>query len=224
MSAYLFLQIVRVSLEDLLFRVLSILPDIVGAIIIIVLGLIIAPIIGGVVKRVIDILKIDHLAQKMGVNDMVKGYSKKFSVSSIVGRLVKWFIILAFILAASDVMGWERVSFFLNDIILYIPQVLIAVIILVFGVIAGKFFDVIVTRSLSGSNTPVDNPETLGAVTRWAFIIFAVLAALVQLGIAPSLIEILFGGLVLAIALSFGLGGRDKAAELLDHIGTKKKK
>lgn len=223
MGAYSFAQVVELSLFDLWGRLISVLPDIIGALIIIIIGLIIAPILGGVVKKIIDFLHIDALAQKMGVHDMVKGYSKKFTISNIIGQLVKWFFLLAFILAAADVLGWSRVSDFLNEIIFYIPQVLIAVVILVFGVVAGKFFEIIVTKSLSGSQAPVDSPETLGAITRWAFVVFSVLAALLQLGIAPSLIQILFAGLVLSLALAFGLGGREKASQLLDKIDGGKK-
>lgn len=222
MGAYSFAEVVQISLLELWSRVISFLPDVVGAAVIIVIGLIVAPILGGLVKKVIDLLRVDSLAEKMGVHDMVKGYSKKLSISGIIGNLVKWFFILAFVLAAADVLGWTRVSEFINEIIFYIPQVLIAVVILVFGVIAGKFFGSIVTQSIAGSKTPIDNPATMGAITKWSFVIFAGLAALLQLGIAPSLIQILFAGLVLALALAFGLGGREKASKLLDHLDNSK--
>lgn len=223
MKALSFAQIVQLSLFDLWQRVVEVLPDIIGALVIVIIGLIVAPIVGGIVKKVIEVLKIDELSQKMGVHDMVKGYSSKFSVSTIIGKLVKWFIILAFLLAASDVLGWNRVSDFLNEIIFYIPQVLIAIVIMVFGIIAGKFFEAVVVQSLKGSNTPVNNPEALGGITRWAFVVFAGLASLLQLGIAPSLIEILFAGFVLALALAFGLGGKDHASKILTKLEKKKK-
>ena len=125
-------------------------------------------------------------------------------------------------MAAAEVLGWTRVTEFLNEIIFYIPQVLVAIVILVLSIIAGKFFETVVTRSIQGSNTPVEKPELLGVFTRWAFVVFGILAALLQLGIASTLIEILFGGVILALALAFGLGGRKKAEELLDNIETDK--
>jgi len=100
---------------------------------------------------------------------------------------------------------------------------LIAVIILVFGVIAGNFFGAIVTKSIEGSNTPIEKPGMMGDITKWALILFTSLAALLQLGIAPSLIQILFAGIVLALALAFGLGGKKKAEELMDSALPKKK-
>lgn len=222
MNGYSFAQVVQFSLLDLWSKLIGILPDIIGALIIVLVGFIVAPILGGIVKKVIDVLKIDELGKKMGVHDMLSGYSKKFSISTLIGKLVKWFFILAFVMAAADVLGWTRVTEFLNEIIFYIPQVLIAVVILVFGVIAGNFFESVVTKSLEGSNAPVSNPGVLGNITKWALVLFASLAALLQLGIAPSLIEILFAGIVLALALAFGLGGRDHASKLLTYIAGKK--
>lgn len=226
MQVYSFAQIVQLTIIDLWGRIVSILPDLIGAIIIIIFGFIVAPIVGGVVKKIIDVIKVDVVSEKLGVNDLFQGYTDKFSVSSLIGKLVKWFFILAFTMAAAEVLGWTRITVFLNEIIFYIPQVLVAVVILVLALIAGKFFQTIVVRSLMGSNTPVDRPDLLGAMTKWAFVIFGILAALIQLGIAASLIQILFTGIVFALALAFGLGGRKKVEELLDKIDSpiKKKK
>jgi hypothetical protein len=167
------------------------------------------------------VLKIDDISRKVGVHDMVQGYSVNFSIATLIGRLVKWFFVLVFTMAAAEVLGWDRVTMFLNEIVFYIPQVLVAIIILVVSVIAGKLFETVVIRSLVGANAPVDKPELMGVVTRWAFVLFGVLAALLQLGIAPSLIEILFAGIVLALALAFGLGGRKKAEEVIDRLDEK---
>jgi hypothetical protein len=216
--SYTFTQIIQLSLLDLWGRLVEVLPDIIGAIIVLLLGFIVAPILGGIVKKVFDIIRIDDLAEKAGLKEVVAGYSQKFSISLFLGKIVKWFFVLAFIMAAAEILGWTRITEFLNEIIFYIPQVLIAVIILVFAVIAGNFFDALVTRSLIGSNAPVDNPQVMGKITKWSFVLFGILAAMLQVGIAPSLIQILFAGIVLSLALAFGLGGRDKAGELLDYI------
>ena len=218
MSTYTFTQVIQLSLLDLWSRLIGILPDILGAVIVLLLGFIIAPILGGIVKKVFDVIRIDDLAEKAGFKEITAGYSKTFSISLLIGKIVKWFFILAFVMASAEILGWTRITQFLNEIIFYIPQVLIAVIILVFGVIAGNFFDILVTRSLIGTNAPVDNPQVMGKVTKWAFVLFALMAAMLQIGIAPSLIQILFAGIVLALALAFGLGGREKAGQLLDYI------
>ncbi len=216
--SYTFTQIIQLSLLDLWGRLIQVLPDIIGALIILLLGLIVAPILGGIVKKLFDIIQIDFLAEKAGLKEIVSGYTNKFSISLLLGKIVKWFFVIAFVMAAAEILGWTRVTEFLNEIVFYVPQVLIAVVILVFAVIAGNFFGIIVTQSLVGSNAPVDNPQVMGKITKWSFVLFGVLAALLQLGVAPALIQILFAGIVLTLSLAFGLGGREKAGELLDYI------
>jgi hypothetical protein len=218
MNTYTFTQVIQFSLLDLWGRLIGVLPTIAGAIIVLLLGFLIAPILGGIVKKVFDAIRIDELAEKAGLKEVTSEYSQNFSISLLLGRITKWFFILAFVMSAAEILGWTRITQFLNEIIFYIPQVLIAVVILVFSVIAGNFFDILVTRSLIGTKTPVDNPHMIGKITKWSFVLFGVLAAMLQLGIAPSLIQILFAGIVLSISLAFGLGGRDKASEILDHV------
>ena len=215
---YSFAQVVQLSLYDLFARIIAILPDIIGAIVIVLIGLIVAPIFGGITKKIVDVLKVDSVAEKVGLHDLLKPFFKKPSISLFLGKIVKWFFIVAFLMAAAEVLQWDRVTEFLNEIVLYIPNVLIAVVILVLGVIAGKFVDEVVVRSIKGSNAPINNPQTLGHISKYSVVLFAVLAALIQLGIAPSLIQILFSGIVLAMALAFGLGGREKAAKILDYV------
>jgi hypothetical protein len=215
---YSFAEVVQFTLYDLFGNVVAILPGLIGAIIVILIGLIVAPILGGIVKKLVDVLKVDTVAEKVGLHDILSPFFKKPSIAVFLGKIVKWFFIVAFLMAAAEILEWDRITDFLNEIVFYIPNVLIAVVILVLGVIAGKFLDEVVVRSIKGSNTPINNPQVLGSVTRYALITFAVLAALIQLGIAPSLIEILFAGIVFAGALAFGLGGRDKAAKLLDYL------
>ena len=215
---YSFAQVVQLSLYDLFARIIAILPDIIGAIVIVLIGLIVAPIFGGITKKIVDVLKVDAVSEKVGLHDLLKPFFKKPSISFFLGKIVKWFFIVAFLMAAAEVLQWDRVTEFLNEIVLYIPNVLIAVVILVLGVIAGKFVDEIVVRSIKGSNAPINNPQTLGHVSKYSIVLFSVLAALIQLGIAASLIQILFSGIVLAMALAFGLGGREKAAKILDYV------
>lgn len=213
-----FTQVVQTSLYDLYFRAVGVLPNIVGAIVIILVGFIIAPIIGGIVKKLIDITKVDSLAESSGLFDVLRGYFKKPSISLFLGKIVKWFFIVAFFMAAAEIMNWNQITDFLNQVILYIPNVFIASAILIIGLLAGNFVEEVVVRGIKGSNAPVKHPEALGRIARYALIAFAASATLIQLNIAKSLIEILFAGLVFALALAFGLGGKDKAAQLIDYL------
>jgi hypothetical protein len=213
-----FSDVVTSSLYDLYFKMVGIVPSLIGALLIIVVGLIIAPIFGGIVKKIVDTFKIDDIAEKFGLLNILKPYFKKPSLSLFFGKLVKWFFMLAFFMAAADVLKWNQVTDFLNQVILYIPNVLIAAVILVIGLLAGKFVEEVTVRAVKGSNAPVNHPEILGKVSKAAIVIFASLAALIQLGIAASLIQILFAGVVFAMALAFGLGGRAKAEKVLEYL------
>ena len=219
---YTFSDVVKSSLYELYLQMMGILPDLFGAVIVIIVGLMVAPIFGGIVKKLIDLLQVDKIAEKMGLIEALKGYFKKPSISVFFGKLVKWFFVIAFLMAAAEILNWPQVTEFLNKIILYLPNVLIAAVIIVIGVLSGKFAEEITVRSIKGSNVPVNHPEALGRVSKYALVIFAALAALLQLGIAPSLIEIFFAGVVFAMSLAFGLGGREKASKLLDYIDAAK--
>jgi len=215
---YSFSQVVQSSLYDLYFQAMAILPDLLGAILIVLIGLIVAPIFGGIVKKLIDVTKVDAFAEKMGLFDALKGYFTKPSIAVFFGKLVKWFFIIAFMMAGAEVLGWTQITEFLNQVVLYIPNVLIAAVILVIGILTGQFVEEITVRGIKGSSAPVNHPEALGKVSKYALVVFSALAALIQLGIAKSLIEILFAGIVFAMALAFGLGGREKASKLLDYL------
>lgn len=213
-----FTEAVYTSMVGLYESIMRALPDMLGAIVVVLIGLIVAPIIGGIVKKVVDITKVDSFAEKAGLFEVLKGYFKKPSISVFFGKIVKWFFIIAFVMAAADILNWHQVTSFLNDVMLYIPNVFIASVIMVIGLLAANFASEVVVRGIKGSNAPVNHPEALGKIAKYAVIIFATAATLIQLGIAKSLIEILFAGIVFALALAFGLGGKEKATKLLDFL------
>jgi hypothetical protein len=208
-----FIDVLRYSLYEVYGNVIAVLPNIIGALLIFILGLIIAPLVGGVIKKIIEVTKIDALIRKAGVKEALGGFGD-ISVATIIGKLVKWAIIFASLLAAADILNWPQLSLLLNEVILYIPQVIIAVVVIAVGMVAGDFVHGFVSRAAHG----VSNAKMLGKVAKAAVVVFSVLIALVQLGIAPSLIQILTAGIVFALALAFGLGGRDRAAEIVSKI------
>lgn len=134
--------------------------------------------------------------------------------------MVKWFLVIVSILAAADILNLNQVTAFLNMVLLYIPNVVIAVIILLLGVLFANFTAQIVQGAVKTAR--LKTGHFLAAIAKWSIIVFSVLAALVQLGIAASLLQILFTGLVamLAIAggLAFGLGGRGHAEKIIQHL------
>ena len=212
-----FSEVVTNSLINLWDSVIGFAPELIGAFIILILGIIIAPIFGGIVKKLVKLTKIDTLSEKTGLSNTFENLGLRFTFSDVIGKLVKWFFLIAFLIAAMDVLNWASVTDFLKEIMLYIPNVIVAVIILAVGLIASQFIKKAVITGLKTTGS-IKNPELLGNIAQWSLVVFATLAALLQLGIAERLIEILFAGVIITLALSFGLGGKEKAARLLDRF------
>ncbi len=212
-----FSEVVTNSLINLWDSVIGFAPELIGAFVILILGIIIAPIFGGIVKRLVKLTKIDTLSEKTGLSNTFENLGLRFTFSDVIGKLVKWFFLIAFLIAAMDVLNWASVTDFLKEIMLYIPNVIVAIIILAVGLIAGQFVKKAVITGLKTTGS-IKNPELLGNIARWSLVVFATLAALLQLGIAERLIEILFAGVIITLALSFGLGGKEKAARFLDRF------
>lgn len=208
-----FLEVIQIAWINVLGQVIGVLPSIVAAFIIFILGLVIGPIVGGLVARIIRAMKIDQLIAKSGIKEALGAFGD-ISISVLVGRLVKWFIVVISLIASADVLGLDQITGILTGIVNYIPQVIVAIIILAAGILIGGVLESFVKKAAHG----VDHHTVLAKISRLSVVVFAALAALIQLGVAPSLIEILFAGVVLALALAFGLGGRAKAAETLEKM------
>ena len=196
------------------------LPNLLVAIIIFIIGWIVGAGIGRLVMQVIDALKIDQALKTAGVDRIVERSGFKLHSGKLLGELVKWFFIVVFLVASLDVLGLTDVTVFLRGVVLtYIPQVIVAVLILLVAAVLADAADKVVAGSARAAG--IRAAGVLGTITRFAIWIFALLAALDRLGITP-LIQTLFTGVVVALALafglSFGLGGTKAAERYLDKI------
>lgn len=213
-------EAITVSLVGLWERFLGFLPALIGAIIIFVVGWIVASILGNLVERLIKSAKVDQALEKVGFNKKLGEVGISETVSELIGGIIKWFLILVFLMAATDILGLVQVTGFLNNIIFYIPNVVVAVVILAIAFLVGNFVYNVVKGSTKAAG--VMSATLLAAISKWAIIIFGVLAALIQLGIATSLVSTIFIGIVaalsLAAGLAFGLGGREEAAMILKKL------
>lgn len=196
------------------------LPQILGAIIVFLIGWAIAVGLERLAIQIIKLLRIDPLLEKLGVGKSLEKAGFKIDVGGWLGFLVKWFLIFVFLMAATDILGWTEVTGFLKSILLYIPNVMVAVVILLVAVWAANVLQRIIQAGVSASN--IKAVGLSASITKWSILIFGFLAALVQLKITPSLIQTLVTGLVamLAIAggISFGLGGKDLANSFLNKL------
>ncbi|MBP6942947.1 MAG: hypothetical protein KBB55_02795 [Candidatus Buchananbacteria bacterium] len=207
------------TLAGLWYEFVSYLPQLVGALIILVVGIIVAMALASLVRQAIRLSRLDLLTDRTGANKLFADAGMPFSLSGLIAWVIKWFFIVVVLIAVADILGWTQVTTFLNQIALYIPNVIVAIVILAIGFVAGHFVSQVVSRSVVASHSLSNElAGVLSAVAKWAIVVFAILAALTQLGIATRLIEIMFGGLVLALALAFGLGGREHAARWLSKL------
>lgn len=210
------------SFESLWSKVLSFIPDLLGALVVLVIGLVIASLLGKLAKKIVKLTKVDQLAEKIGLRQEAEEMGFRLSIAGVLGWLVKWFIIITTIIAVLDILNISQLSSFLERLVLYLPQVIVAVIILTAGLIVGRLANNAIKSTLSRATIKQTMANFLGALAKWAIYLFALMAALVQLGISTSLIQILFTGLIFMIAiaggLAFGLGGREHAKRVLDWI------
>jgi hypothetical protein len=146
------------------------------------------------------------------------------TVSQVVSGLVYWLIMIMVLVMVVNALGFPKASDILESLFAYIPRVIAALFVLVVAMFLATFVSGIVHTAAGNAKLP--NPDLLAGISRWAIIIFAVTISLAQLGIAPMLVtttfNIILGGAVLALALAFGLGGRDAAARYLDELKQKR--
>lgn len=216
--------VLQASMLDLWRDVVGIIPEILSAIIVLIIGLIVAGILGRLAARITKFLKVDEFSEKLGVNEQLKSVGLSFTFSHVIGKIVKIFFIIVFLTAAVEILGMTQITLFLNDVLAYLPNVVVALAIMAIGLIVGRFVKDVATKMLSASQLPIKKPELLGSIAMWVVVVFAAMASLIQLNIASEMIQILFTAIVFALALAFGLGGKDHARKALDAIFEQQRK
>ncbi|MFK8102724.1 MAG: hypothetical protein AB8G15_09370 [Saprospiraceae bacterium] len=218
-------KIVEQSLSNFFNTAASFLPTLVGALIILIIGWMIAKIVKWVILKLLKTLKFDQLTNRLGINDyLLKGGIKKTS-SNLLASLVYWIIMLSILTAFFNTLGLEVVSTLLSSVILFLPKVIVACILLVVGMYLAEFVSGLVVGALKSGD--VANAALFGNIAYSAVMFFVFSFVLHQLGIGQEIIEtvigIVLGALGLALALSFGLGGREWASNTINkYLGSGK--
>ncbi len=220
MTAQQWLDVVNQSLQNLWLQALGILPDLIGAIIILIIGLIVAAGLDKIMEGLVRYLKIDSLLRKLGVETYLHRANLELNTGNFLGKVVYWFMIIVFVLAAADVLGFTALSVFLGTVLLYIPQVIVAFLIALATVVIAGFLKKLVAASVL--STRLHAAKFLGSLTWWSIMIFGLLAAVSQLGVATDIINTVVTGIVIMFALAgglaFGLGGKSEAARILKDM------
>jgi len=209
------------SFQDVWVGVAGFLPKLIVAFVIAIIGWIVGAVLRQVVVHLFRILKVDSVLKQARVEQVVNKAGFELNSGRFIGSLVEWFVIVVFLIAAFDVLGLNLVTAFLQQVVLlYLPQVIVAALILLVAAVIAEAMQKVIVGSAKAAG--VRFAHLAGTITRWAIWVFAILAALFQLGIAAAFIQTLFTGVVVALALalglSFGLGGQEAAARYVEKI------
>ena len=218
----LFLATLNVIIGD----VAALLPRLLLALLILLAGAVAARIIRAAFRRFLKLAHFDKLATQSGVEDFLRQGEIRISVSELLARLVYWLALMMVVVLVADSLGLGQISQLFKRVVLYLPNIIIAVLVLLFGTLLARSVNGLTTTYLK--NLGVTDARTLGNVSEYAVQIFVIFLALEQLEIGPRLLTLAFaigfGALGLALALAFGLGGQEWAAGILNRRSSDKQK
>jgi len=201
-------------------RTLNAVPRFLGALLVFVVGWLIANTLGKLVGKALEAIGLNRLFEKTGWKKAFRKAEIDVDIAEFLGAIVKWTIAFVFLSLAVEILGLYQFASFLSGILLYIPNILMAILIFVVAVVIADILEKIVVASVE--RLQVGYAGLAGMIMRWAILGFALLAIMVQLGIAPELTLIFFQGVIgffaLSLGLAFGLGGKDIAGEALKNI------
>jgi hypothetical protein len=210
--------------RQMLTRIMAYLPVLLGALIILIVGWIVAKAIRRLVDWLLKTVRFDALADKAGISEILSKGNMDVSAREVVSSIVYWLIIIMVLVMTVDALGLPKSSDILESLFAYVPKVIAALLVLIVAMFLANFVSGIVRTAAGNANLP--KPQILAGISRWAIIIFAVTISLEQLGIAPLLVtatfNIILGGICLALALAFGLGGKDAAAKYIEELRKKR--
>ncbi|NNU43566.1 mechanosensitive ion channel family protein [Ramlibacter montanisoli] len=205
------------SLAAAMALLFSAIPKILGFLLIIVVGWFVASLIERGLAALLRSIKFNELSERAGLSDFIRRMGMNTDAAGMIGLVVKWFVRLIALVVAFDALGLPAVSEVLRQLLLWLPNVVVALVVLVIGGLAARALSNVVRGAASEADlSNADFLAKTASVVVWAF---AIVVAVNQLGIATELVNTLFmaivGALALSLGLAFGLGGRDTAAEIV---------
>lgn len=213
-------DIVRESLLTLWTGVAGFVPRLVAAMVVFLVGWFIAVFLGKIAWHIVKALRVDSALTKVGFRQAWERGGFRLDTPKFFYELVKWFFIVVFLMAATNILRLDQVTEFLRTVVFYLPNVIVAAIILLIGILVAKFLEGLVRASVKAAGLVSAN--FLGALTKWAVFIFTLLVVLSQLRVADDIVRIVIVGFVaaaaLALGLAFGLGGVKHADEVIGRL------
>jgi len=214
------------SLTTFWTQLASFVPQLLAALLLLFVGWILAKLARSGVRRLLTALKFDKITEKSGLEAFMQHAELELSLAGVIGNLVYWLIILVMIVTVANSLGLQMVADLFNKVVFYIPNVIVAILILVFGAILARFINRLVFAWLS--NVEFEGALTVSTFSEYAMMVFVFFIAMEQLQIANELLTaafiIAFGAVGLAFAIAFGMGARDWASRVVEKLTDKSKR
>lgn len=212
--------IVIEPVKAMLVRAATFLPTLIGILVILVVGWIVAAALKNVVVKLLKVIQFDTASEKSGLSDVLRKGGIKNTLSELIGGLIYWIVMLLVFMAALNALGMTVVASLLDKVILYIPNVIAAIFIITLGIFfASVIGSIVMTASM---NAGIKQSKLLSQVTQTVIVIFAAIMTLEQLNIATAILNttvtILLGAIGLAVAIAVGLGSKDIAGKLMQEL------
>lgn len=212
------------SLQSSWFQIAAYLPRILTAIVLLILGWLIARTVQRVVVRLLRLVRLEAAAEQTGVDDFLVRGGVRFTVVTLIGEIFYWGLLLIFAVAVFNLIGLTMSPESVARLTSYVPNVMAALVVLIFGSLGARLIRGLVVAYLG--NVGVKGSERIGYLVQAALVAFVMLLALEQLRIDVKLLasafQLAFGGICLALAIAFGLGGRNWAESILERTWSKR--
>lgn len=215
-------DVFNASLQDLWWGFIQFVPKLIVAVILFIIGWVLGNLIAKAFEHVIGALKIDKLFQSVKADDLFRRAGMNLNTGYFIGQVMKWFVIIVFLLPSLNLVGLDYISAFLKDDVLgFLPRVIVAALILIIATIVADAL----ARGINASARALGlrSANMLGTIAKYAVWVFAFIIAFGQLGVAPAYMQILFAGIIgmlaVAGALAFGLGAKDAAGRFISKMG-----
>lgn len=213
-------EILQQSFADFWAKFTSFLPTILLALILLFAGFLLAWLFEVITRKMMKVIYFEKITEKMGLKSLFEKAGLRISITRLLSGVVYWFVLIVFLAAVVKALNLNQIYDFLNKLIAYLPNLIAAVVILIIGILVANLLSNIVKNSSEAAK--LKSAKCLAGTVKWVILVFAVIAALVQLKIAPDLLKILFTGFVVMLALAgglaFGLGGKEAAKDVIEKF------
>ncbi len=220
------LDVFIASLTSFWTEMAGFVPKLIAALILLFIGWVIAKLVRAGMTQVLKLVHFDVLAEKSGIEAFLREGNLNISLGRVLSEVVYWLVLMIVVVTVSNSLGLHMVADLFNKVVLYIPNIIVAILVLVFGTLLARFLNRVIFAYLN--NIGVEGALTISTLSEYAVQLFVVFVALEQLQIGTTLLtaafQIAFGALCLALAIAFGLGGKDWAAGVIQKLSSNSKK